>query len=134
MAISVNKVLLAGNITRKPETRNLGGDKSVTSFGLAINERYKGRDGEMKENVVFLDCEAWNRTGQLVEQYLDKGSPCFIEGKLKLDQWEDKDGQKRSKIKVVADSVQFLGGKKDAEGVSAPTKTAPSAASEEWNP
>ena len=128
MAISVNKVLIAGNLTRKPETKNLGGDKSVTNFGIAINERYKGKDGEMKESVVFLDVEAWNRTGQLVEQYLDKGSACFIEGKLKLDQWED-NGQKRSKVKIVADSVQFLGGKKDGEG-----SPAPSSAADDWNP
>ncbi len=133
MAISVNKVLIAGNLTRKPETKNLGGDKSVTNFGIAINERYKGKDGEMKESVVFLDVEAWNRTGQLVEQYLDKGSACFIEGKLKLDQWED-NGQKRSKVKIVADSVQFLGGKKDgADGAPAQAKNAQQAA-DDWNP
>lgn len=121
MAVAVNKVLIAGHLTRKPETRPIGSDKSVTSFGIAINSRYKGSDGQMKEDVTFVDVEAWNKTGQLVAQYLDKGSACFIEGKLKLDQWDDKDGQKRSKLKIVADAVQFLGGGKKDEGAPAPS-------------
>lgn len=134
MAVSYNKVILAGNLTRKPETRNIGGDKSVTNFGLAINERYKGKDGETKESVTFVDVEAWNKTGQLVEQYLDKGSSCLIEGKLKLDSWDDKDGQKRTKLKVVADSVQFLNNKTSGDSAQ-PVKAAPSAApAGEWEP
>lgn len=117
MAVSLNKVLIAGNLTRQPEVRPLGNDKSVTSFGIAINERYTAKDGEKRENVTFLDVEAWNKTGELCAQYLDKGSPVFIDGKLKLDSWEDKDGQKRTKLKVVAENVQFLSvGKKEDTG------------------
>ncbi len=134
MAVSYNRVILAGNLTRKPETRNIGGDKSVTNFGLAVNERYKGKDGETKESVTFIDIEAWNKTGQLVEQYLDKGSSCLIEGKLKLDSWDDKDGQKRTKLKVIADSVQFLNNKTHGDSAQ-PVKPAPGAATaDDWNP
>ena len=114
MAVSYNKVILAGNLTRKPETRQFGDGKSVTAFGLAINHRYK-KGEETKEEVTFIDVEAFGKTGELVAQYLDKGSSALIEGRLKLDQWEDKDGQKRSKLKVVADGVQFLSSKRDAE-------------------
>lgn len=126
MAVSLNKVLIAGNLTRKPEVRPIGNDKSVTSFGIAINERYTAKDGEKKENVTFIDCEAWNRTGELCAQYLDKGSPVFIEGKLKLDSWEDKDGGKRTKLKVVAENVQFLSSGKREEGTPADDAPAPS--------
>jgi single-strand DNA-binding protein len=115
MAVSINKVMLAGNLTRDPELRKLNGDKSVCSFGLAINRRYKQGD-EMKEEVTFIDCEAWGRTADLVAQYLTKGRACFVEGRLKLDQWDDKDGQKRSKLKVVADAVQFLDSGKRGDG------------------
>ncbi len=112
MSLNFNKVTLAGNLTRDPEVRFLAGDRAVASFGLAINRKFKGNDGELKEEVTFVDCEAWGRTAELVGQYLNKGSGCFIEGRLKLDTWE-KDGQKHSKIKVVAESVQFLGGKRE---------------------
>lgn len=107
MAVALNKVLLAGNLTREPQSRQAG-KTTVCDFGLAINRRYKSGD-EMREEVVFVDVEAWSRTGELVAQYLTKGSSCFVEGRLKLDSWEDKEGNKRSKLKVVADSVQFLG-------------------------
>ncbi len=127
MAVSINKVMLAGNLTRDPEVRKLSGDKSVCNFGLAINHRYKGGDGEMKEETTFVDVEAWGRTAELVGQYLTKGRACFIEGKLKLDQWDDKDGQKRSKLKVVADNVQFLdsGNRGAAPAAAKPGAAAP---------
>jgi single-strand DNA-binding protein len=112
MSLNYNKVTLAGNLTRDPEVKFLAGDRAVASFGLAINRKFKGNDGELKEEVTFVDCEAWGRTAELVGQYLNKGSGCFIEGRLKLDTWE-KDGQKHSKLKVVAESVQFLGGKRE---------------------
>lgn len=108
MAVAINRVLLGGNLTRDPQVRFITDKKAVADFGLAINHRYKGSDGEMKEEATFVDVEAWGRTAELVGQYLTKGRACFIEGRLKLDSWEDKDGQKRSKLKVVADSVQFL--------------------------
>jgi single-strand DNA-binding protein len=114
MSLNYNKVTLAGNLTRDPEVKFLAGDRAVASFGLAINRKFKGNDGELKEEVTFVDCEAWGRTAELVGQYLNKGSPCFIEGRLKLDTWDDKKtGEKRSKLMIVAESVQFLGGKKE---------------------
>jgi single-strand DNA-binding protein len=109
MALNLNTVFLAGHLTRDPEVRPLAGEKVVTNFSLAINRRYKGADGEIKEESTFVDCEAWGRTAELVGQYLAKGSAAYVEGRLRLDSWQDKDGQKRSRLKVVVDSVQFMG-------------------------
>jgi single-strand DNA-binding protein len=111
---SYNRVILMGNLTRNPETKFLPSGQAVANFGLAVNEKYKGKDGEMKESVVFVDVESWGKLAELVGKYLEKGRPCLIEGRLKLDTWE-KDGQKQSKLKVVADSVQFLGSKGDGD-------------------
>lgn len=108
MSVAINRVLVAGNLTRDPQVRFLPNEQAVANFGLAVNRKFKGSDGQMKEEVTFIDCEAWGRTAELVGQYLTKGRACFIEGRLKFDSWDDKDGQKRSKLKVVADSVQFL--------------------------
>ena len=109
MSLNLNTVMLAGHLTRDPQLRSLPQDKTVVSFSLAINRRFKGADGEIKEDSTFVDCEAWGRTAELVGQYLQKGSGCYVEGRLKLDAWEDKEGAKRSRLKVVADSVQVLG-------------------------
>jgi single-strand DNA-binding protein len=109
--MNLNKVLIAGNLTRDPQIKFFANEKAVANFGLAINRRFKAANGEAKEDVVFVDVEAWGRTAELVGQYLVKGRSCFIEGRLKLDQWEDKDGQKRSKLTVVAESVQFTDSK-----------------------
>jgi single-strand DNA-binding protein len=145
MALQLNRVLLAGNLTREPQVRFFANERAVASFGLAINRRYKTADGQQKEEVTFVDCEAWGRTAELVGQYLTKGRACFIEGRLRLDSWEDKkDGQKRSKLVVVADNVQFLdsnrergqggapGGEAstgdDAAGDAAPAPSKPAAA------
>ena len=109
MALNYNRVMLAGNLTRDPQVKFFNNEKAVCNFGLAINRRFKGADGQLKEETTFVDVEAWGRTAELVGQYLTKGSPAFIEGRLKLDSWEDKkDGSKRSKLTVVADTVQFL--------------------------
>ena len=108
MAVAINRVLLGGNLTRDPQVRFFANERAVADFGIAVNRRFKGSDGQMKDEVTFIDVEAWGRTAELVGQYLTKGRACFVEGRLKLDSWEDKDGQKRSKLKVVADSVQFL--------------------------
>jgi single-strand DNA-binding protein len=109
MPFNLNTVMLAGHLTRDPQVRSLANERSVASFSLAINRRFKGADGEVREDTTFVDCEAWGRTAELVGQYLVKGSACYIEGRLKLDSWEAKDGGKRSRLQVVADSVQFLG-------------------------
>src|SRR5690242_4041623 len=121
MALQLNRVLLAGNLTRDPQVRFFANERAVADFGLAINRRYKTADGQMKEEVTFVDVEAWGRTAELVGQYLTKGRACFVEGRLRLDSWEDKkDGQKRSKLKVVADNVQFLDSNRDRGQGGAP--------------
>lgn len=122
MSVNINKVMLAGNLTRDPEVKSLANEQHVAKFSLAMNRKFKSGD-EMKEEVTFVECEAWGRTAELVGQYLAKGRSCFVEGRLKLDSWEDKEGKKRSSLKVVADSVQFLdskGAKTDGEQSEAP--------------
>lgn len=110
MALMLNTVQVAGNLTRDPQVRFFANEKAVADFGLAINRKYRGGDGEMKEETTFIDVEAWGRQAELVGQYLTKGRNCLVEGSLKLDQWEDKTGNKRSKIKISAQRVHFLGG------------------------
>lgn len=105
---TLNKVLLIGNLTRNPERRALPSGLALAEFGLAVNERHKAKDGTTREDVLFVDVTVWGRVGEACAEYLTKGAPVFIEGRMKLDQWE-KDGQKRSKIAVIADRVQFLG-------------------------
>jgi len=122
MSLNYNRVTLAGNLTRDPQVRFFANEKAVADFGLAINRKFKGNDGTMKEETTFVDVEAWGRTAELVGQYLTKGSGCFVEGRLKLDSWDDKKtSEKRSKIKVVADSVQFLGGRGERGAPGAPS-------------
>ena len=124
MSAAINRVLIAGNLTRDPQVRFLANEQAVANFGLAINRRFKGSDGQMKEEVTFVDVECWGRTAELAGQYLTKGRACFVEGRLKLDSWDDKDGQKRQKLKVVADSVQFLdGGNREGAGEREPQAT-----------
>lgn len=108
---NINRVFLAGNLTRDPQIRFLANEKAVANFGLAINRRYKGSDGQQKEEVTFVDIEAWGRQAELVAQYLTKGRGCMVEGRLKLDTWTDKEEKKQSKLRVVADNVQFLDAK-----------------------
>lgn len=120
----LNQVNLAGNLTRDPQVRFFENEKCVADFGIAINRKYKDGKGEMKEETTFVDVECWGRTAELVGQYLTSGRNCLIEGSLKLDQWEDKaTGAKRTKIKVNAHRVHFIGGPKD--GQDGPDKLAP---------
>lgn len=111
--LMLNQVTVAGCLTRDPEVRQVG-ETSVAAFGLAINRKYKDKSGETKEETTFLDVEAWGRQAELVGQYLTKGRNCLIEGSLKLEQWEDKSGGKRSKIKVSAHRVHFIGGAQES--------------------
>lgn len=115
---SLNRVFLMGSLTRDVEVRQAG-QTPVGSFGLAVTRKFKGRNGDAAEEVLFIDCEAWGRTADVMAQYLGKGRSVLIEGHLKLDQWQDKDGAKRSRIKAVVESFQFVGGK--VEGQRAPT-------------
>lgn len=108
MAASLNKVLLMGNLTRDPEVKYTPKGTAVGDLAMAINDSYKAQDGTIKETVTYVDVEVWGRQAETCKQYLTKGRPVFVEGQLRLDQWEQ-DGQKRSKLKVRADRVQFLG-------------------------
>ena len=104
---NLNKVFLIGNLTNNPELRQTQSGASVASFGLAVNQRYRGEDSEQKEKVCFVDIVAWNKLAEAVASYLTKGKSVFVEGSLKQNKWEQ-DGQKRSKLEVVARNIQFL--------------------------
>ncbi|MFA5265200.1 MAG: single-stranded DNA-binding protein [Opitutaceae bacterium] len=116
----LNKVFLIGNLTRDPELRVTPKGTPICQFGLAVNRQFKDESGATRDETTFVDIEAWGKQGELVSKYLAKGSPCFVEGRLRLDQWEDKtSGQKRSRLKIVLDNVQFLGRSGGAGGASA---------------
>jgi single-strand DNA-binding protein len=109
---SFNKVLLMGNLTRDPQLKYLPSQTPVAEFGLACNRKFKSAQGEDREEVTFVDVSAFGKTAELINQYFTKGKPIFIEGRLKFDQWEDKQGGgKRSKLTVVAENFQFIGGR-----------------------
>lgn len=107
---SYNRVILVGNLTRDPDLRYVGNNTAVTDLGLAVNDRRKSSTGEWVEETTFVDVTLWARTAEVASEYLTKGSPVLIEGRLKLDTWE-KDGQKRSKLRVVGERMQMLGGR-----------------------
>lgn len=107
---SYNRVILMGNMTRDVELKYTPGGTAVTDIGLAVNDRRKNAQGEWVDETTFVDVTLWGRTAELASEYLSKGSPLFIEGRLKLDTWET-DGQKRSKLRVVCDRMQFVGGR-----------------------
>ena len=109
MARSFNQVILMGNLTRDPELRQTPNGQSVCSFSLALNRSYKGSDGNWQEATDYIDIVAWGPLGERVSQYLSKGRPCLVNGRLQSRSWEQ-DGQKRSKVEVVAQDVTFLGG------------------------
>ena len=109
MAASLNKVLLMGNLTRDPEVKYTPKGNAVGDLAIAINDSYKAQDGTIKETVTYVDIEVWGRQAETCKQYLTKGRPVFVEGQLRLDQWESPQGEKKSRLKVRADRVQFLG-------------------------
>lgn len=115
MARSFNQVILMGNLTRDPELRQTPNGQNVCSFSLALNRSYKGSDGNWQEATDFIDVVAWGPLGERVAQYLSKGRPALVNGRLQSRSWEQ-DGQKRSKVEVVAQDVTFLGGAGGGEG------------------
>jgi len=118
---SFNKVILLGNLTRDPELRYTPKGMAVAKLGMAVNRSYKTESGETKEEVTFLDIDAWGKQAELISQYLRKGNPLFVEGRLKLDQWDDKQtGQKRTAVRVVMENFQFIGGRAEGSGGGAP--------------
>jgi len=107
---NLNKVLLMGNLTRDPEVRYTPKGTAVGDLAIAINDSYKTQDGTIKETVTYVDIEVWGRQAETCKQYLTKGRPVFVEGQLRLDQWETPQGEKKRLLRVRADRVQFLGG------------------------
>ncbi|REJ90273.1 MAG: single-stranded DNA-binding protein [Planctomycetota bacterium] len=107
---SYNRVVLVGNLTRDPELRYIPSGTAVTDLGLAVNDRRKNASGEWVDETTFVDVTLWARTAEVASEYLSKGSPVLIEGRLKLDQWE-KEGQKFSKLRVVGEKMQMLSGR-----------------------
>jgi single-strand DNA-binding protein len=120
---SYNRVILLGNLTRDPELRYVPSGMAVCDVGLAVNDRRKNATGEWIEETTFVDVTLWGRTAEVASEYLGKGSPVFIEGRLKLDTWET-DGQKRSKLKVVCERMQMVGGRGGGAGGEAPARPA----------
>ena len=103
-----NKVILMGNLTRDPELKTLPSQTVVCDFALAVNRRWKDASGEDREEVLFIDCAAFGKTGETIAGNLTKGRPVHIEGRLRLEQWEQEDGQRRSKIRVVVEQFRFV--------------------------
>ena len=125
---SFNKVILVGNLTRDPELRYTPKGMAIAKIGLAVNRVWRNEAGETKEEVTFVDVDVFGRTAENVGQYMRKGRPILIEGRLRLEQWDDKQtGQKRSRLSVVAETVQFLGSPTGG-GEAAAGKTRPAAA------
>src|SRR5581483_8634273 len=113
---SFNRVILVGNLTRDPELRYIPSGTAVTEIGLAVNDRRKGANGEWIDETTFVDVTLWGRQAEVATEYLSKGSSVLIEGRLKLDSWQDKEGQKRSKLRVVGERMQMLGSKGQGGG------------------
>lgn len=114
---NLNRVLLMGNLTRDPQLKYLPSQMAVAEFGLAINRRFRTAQGEDREETTFVDCAAFGKTGEVINQYFQKGKPIFIEGRLKFDSWEDKQGGgKRSKLSVVVENFQFVGSRDGGQG------------------
>jgi single-strand DNA-binding protein len=107
---NLNRVFLMGNLTRDPELRYTPSGTPVCEFGLAVNRTWTGRDGEQREETCFVDITMWGRRGVVISEYFTKGKPIFVEGRLKYDTWETPDGR-RSKLRVVANDFQFIGGR-----------------------
>jgi single-strand DNA-binding protein len=145
---NLNKVMLMGNLTRDPEVRYTPKGTAVAELGLAINRVYSAENGEKREETTFVDVTLWGRTAEIAGEYLKKGRPVFIEGRLQLDSWDDKQtGQKRSKLKVVGEAMQLMGSRGGGEGGgggggggggeshgSAPPKSAPAQAPKQKPP
>src|SRR5688572_3177571 len=135
---SFNKVILIGNLTRDPELRYTPKGTAIAKIGVAVNRVWTSEAGEKKEEVTFIDVDVFGRTAENVGQYMRKGRPILIEGRLRLDQWDDKQtGQKRSRLGVVAETVQFLGSAQGGGGdgaAPAPARQRPAAAAPAGEP
>ena len=132
---NLNKVFLLGNVTRDPEIRYTPKGSAVCDLGIAVNRNYTTDSGEKREEVTFVDVTLWGRTAEVAGEYVKKGRPVFVEGRLQMDTWDDKQtGQKRTRLRVVAENMQMLGGRPpggaaEASGESRQTSTPPKAPS-----
>ena len=115
MSLSINKVILAGNLTRDPAVKQVG-NSPLAEFGLAVNRRFKKADGTLGEEVTFVDVDSWGKQAEFCGKYLTKGQGVYIEGRLKLEGWETANGEKRQRLKVIADTIQFTTPKRDGAG------------------
>jgi len=113
---SMNKVMLMGNLTRPPEVKTLPSGNSVCEFGLAINRKFTTRDGDEREEVTYVELSCFGRGGEVIKQYCDKGSPLFVEGRLRYDSWQNDKGEKRNRLSVIVDNFQFLPDGRDRGG------------------
>ena len=112
-----NKVMLMGRLTRDPEVRYSANGTAITNIGLAVNRNWRNQDGQTQEEVTFVDVTAFGKRGEAVGQYLKKGRPIFIEGHLRMEQWDDKQtGQKRSKLAIIMDAFEFIDSRGEGEG------------------
>lgn len=127
-----NKVILVGNLTRDPQLSYLPSQTPVVEFGLAVNRRWRGREGESREETCFVDCRAYGKQAETLNQYMKKGRPILVEGRLQFDTWEGKDGTTRSKHRVIVENFQFLGSGGSGGG-QATDRAAPAAASSQQN-
>ena len=110
MARGFSKVIIVGNVTRDPELRSTPSGTQVCSFSVAVNRSYKDNSGSQVENVSFFDCSAWGKQGETIAQYVKKGSGILVSGRLEQRSWEDKEGQKRSRVEIVVEDFNFIGG------------------------
>ncbi len=122
---AMNRVFLMGNLTRDPALRNTPSGTAVGDLGLAVSEKYKNKAGEVVESTCFADIVVWGRQAEACNQYLAKGSPVIVEGRLQLDQWQTESGEKRSRLRVRADRVQFLGKPRKQNGNGSEQESAP---------
>src|SRR2546430_14322063 len=126
---SFNRVILAGNLTRDPELRYTPKGLAISKIGLAVNRTWKNEAGETKEEVTFVDVDSFGRQAEVIAQYFKKGSPILVEGRLRLDQWDDKQtGQKRSKLGVVLEGFQFMDSGNRGDGAPEAPRSRPSGA------
>ncbi len=105
-----NKIILVGNLTRDPQLSFLPSQTPVVEIGLAVNRRWRSKEGEQREETCFIDCRAYGKQAETINQYMKKGRPLLVEGRLQLDSWQSQDGQKRSKHRVIIENFQFMGG------------------------
>lgn len=128
MASDVNSVTITGNLTRDPELRATGSDTQILAFGVAVNDRRKNpKNGEWEDVPNFVDCVVFGARAEALSRFLSKGSKVAIEGKLRYSSWETKDGQRRSKLEVIANEVVFLGKRDDGRGSAQVAHTEPTA-------